>query len=251
MNANMPWLVWVVVFGADAAVLVLVPAAARRGGASRGGAVALGAVLAAWLLGVGALAARGAFLSGAGEIPGIGIPIAVSLAIGGAVILLSRRVREVLRRVPQTWLIGMQTVRLVGLVFVYLLARGTLPAQFALPAGWGDFAVGITAPVVAWGFARGRRWARPAAVAWNLAGIADLVVAVGMGALTAAAPSLFAAGPSTNPMAILPLSAIPTFGVPLFILLHAASLLALRASGATRVASVGATGRAGAAGLAV
>ena len=45
--------------------------------------------------------------------------------------------------VAQTWRVG-------GIVFVILYYQGALPGAFALPAGWGDIAIGITAPVVAW-----------------------------------------------------------------------------------------------------
>src|SRR5580658_31958 len=40
----------------------------------------------------------------------------------------------------QTWRVG-------GIVFVVLYHQGALPGVIALPAGWGDFAVGITAPL--------------------------------------------------------------------------------------------------------
>src|SRR5438876_4421341 len=39
-----------------------------------------------------------------------------------------------------------QAWRMVGFTFVLLEARGALPAIFALPAGYGDMAIGATAP---------------------------------------------------------------------------------------------------------
>jgi hypothetical protein len=61
-------------------------------------------------------------------------------------------------------------------------------------------------------------------------GLLDLGVAVGMGALSAdSSIRLFTGAPSTDAMAVLPLSLIPTFGVPIFVLLHVVSLLGLRA----------------------
>jgi len=38
----------------------------------------------------------------------------------------------------------------VGATFVVLQAYRILPAIFALPAGYGDIAIGATAPFVAW-----------------------------------------------------------------------------------------------------
>ena len=43
-----------------------------------------------------------------------------------------------------------QTWRIVGFTFVLLEARGVLPAIFALPAGYGDMAIGATATLAAW-----------------------------------------------------------------------------------------------------
>jgi hypothetical protein len=53
-------------------------------------------------------------------------------------------------------------------VFVIDYYREFLPGIFALPAGWGDFAIGITAPLVAW------LWKPPyrkkTFIVWNLLG---------------------------------------------------------------------------------
>lgn len=61
--------------------------------------------------------------------------------------------------------------------------------------------------------------------AWSLLGILDLIVAVGIGTVSA----MFArTGPgviSTTPMATLPLVMIPAFLVPLFLMLRATALL--------------------------
>jgi hypothetical protein len=64
-------------------------------------------------------------------------------------------------------------------------------------------------------------------VVWNLLGIFDLVVAVGIGTLV----SWFGIGAdnaSIGPMAQLPLLLIPAFLVPSFVMLHIAALLQAR-----------------------
>ncbi len=48
---------------------------------------------------------------------------------------------------PLPALIGVQLYRAIGLVFVILLSPEQLLPDFPLPAGWGDIAVGLTAPV--------------------------------------------------------------------------------------------------------
>jgi len=70
-----------------------------------------------------------------------------------------------------------------GVVFLFYLALGHLPALFALPAGVGDIAAGIAAPLVARRLAQGT--GRRAALWFNAFGLTDLVVALTLGALTA------------------------------------------------------------------
>ena len=65
--------------------------------------------------------------------------------------------------------------------------------------------------------------------AWNLLGIADLVVAVGTGFVTGQSPLQLAAFDNPNDLiSVFPLVLIPVYLVPLSILLHLASLTKLR-----------------------
>jgi hypothetical protein len=115
---------------------------------------------------------------------------------------------------PQTLTLA-QSWRIVGFTFVLLEARGGLPAIFALPAGYGDMAIGLTATFVAWKLANPVR--RNIFIFWQLLGITDLVTAVSLGTT---ARLLSPNGPSMVAMTVLPLSLVPTFLVPLFLILH-------------------------------
>ena len=108
-----------------------------------------------------------------------------------------------------------QAWRMVGFTFVLLEARGALPAIFALPAGYGDMAIGATASFVAWKLANPTH--RNSFILWQLLGITDLVTAVSLGTT---AGLISPQGPSMAPMTTLPLSLIPTFLVPLFVIFH-------------------------------
>jgi hypothetical protein len=110
----------------------------------------------------------------------------------------------------------LQTWRVAGLAFLALYAVGELPAGFALPAGLGDVAVGLTAPLVAVYVIGGGRWAKRTYIGWTVVGIADLLLAVALGVTS---------GSGMDPMASLPMSLVPTFGVPLTLALHAISLV--------------------------
>ena len=108
-----------------------------------------------------------------------------------------------------------QAWRTAGFVFVTLYSFSILPGVFALPAGWGDFAIGLTAPWVALRLADPAH--RGSFILWQLLGVSDLVLAVSLGTT---AQFLNPHGISTAPMTALPLSLIPTFAVPLFFILH-------------------------------
>ena len=111
-----------------------------------------------------------------------------------------------------------------GSAFLLTMFLGHLPALFALPAGLGDIAAGIAAPLVARRLARGT--GRRAAPWFNAFGITDLVNALTLGALTGF--QLINVTPSGGPISQLPLALIPTAAVPLLLGLHITSVSALR-----------------------
>ena len=120
-----------------------------------------------------------------------------------------------------------------GTAFLVMMALGHLPALFALPAGVGDIAAGIAAPLVAHRLAQGG--GRRAALWFNAFGMTDLVVALTLGALTGF--QLINVTPSGAPISELPLALIPTAAVPLLFALHITSVSALmRASRTPRPA---------------
>jgi hypothetical protein len=110
-----------------------------------------------------------------------------------------------------------------GVAFLLIMALGHLPPLFALPAGLGDIATGIAAPLVALRLARGT--SRRAALWLNAFGMTDLVVALTLGAVTAY--QLIHVTPSGAPISELPLALVPTVGVPLLLALHITSVRAL------------------------
>ena len=110
-----------------------------------------------------------------------------------------------------------------GTAFLLIMFLGHLPALFALPAGLGDIAAGIAAPLVARRLAQGT--GRRAALWFTAFGMTDLVNALTLGALTGFA--LINVTPSGAPISQLPLALIPTAAVPLLFALHITSVSAL------------------------
>ncbi len=115
---------------------------------------------------------------------------------------------------PRT-LTFVQSWRIAGFTFLVLYAAGILPGVFALPAGGGDIAIGATAPLVAVKLANFNH--RRGFIFWQILGISDLVMAVTLGTI---ARLISPDGVGTGVMTVLPLSLIPTFAVPLLIMLH-------------------------------
>jgi hypothetical protein len=121
----------------------------------------------------------------------------------------------------------LHTWRVAGYVFLVLYTYHILPGLFALPAGWGDIAIGATAGLVATRLANAEH--RASFILWQVLGITDLVMAIALGA-TAARLSAETLGGSAPvfPMAVLPLSVIPTFFVPLLLIVHLISIAQAR-----------------------
>ncbi|MCZ7419487.1 hypothetical protein O7605_08130 [Verrucosispora sp. WMMA2121] len=183
-------------------------------------------VAVGWFCVALAASALGAFRTPPGD-----PPVALALAAGVpplTVLVLavcSSRFRAWARSLELRFLTLLQTWRVAGLAFLALAAVDALPAGFALPAGLGDVAIGLTAPLVA-AFVVDR--ANRVFVAWTALGIADLILAVTLGVLYSASPAgLLRADLDTGLMSTLPMSLVPAFGVPITLVAHLLSLIRL------------------------
>jgi hypothetical protein len=171
------------------------------------------AVLALWLVGIMLLAANDYF-----RVDGSRIPLALLTTLAaGYLLLLSPTFRAIIGGIPQHWLIGIQTFRILGGVFLVRYFQGELPGVFAIPAGVGDVITGLFAPLVAYWWVAGKPYARTAAIAWNLFGMADLVNAVVLGVVTGGGGGI-----------VFPIVLVPTYAVPRAFLVHSYSLIGLR-----------------------
>ena len=194
--------------------------------------VRTGALLGGWLVLAFWLGAKGVY-RGTTEsaLPALllALTVVLPIVIGLTIVATSRTARDILAVTPPHLLIGVQVYRILGAVFLVLLAQGRVPGAFANPAGWGDLLVGVSAPIVAALYrSDAARW-RGLAVFWNVFGLADLAVAVAMGVLTAPGGLQRLAFDTPNSLiASFPLVLIPTVLVPVSILLHVLSLRLLR-----------------------
>lgn len=188
------------------------------------------AVLSVWFVLVVSLGVAGAFVGRPGNPPiAMGIGVGAPLLLFFAGLRLSHSFREFILSLDLRLIAGIQAWRWAGLGFLSLYAHNVLPGMFALPAGLGDMAVGVTAPWIMLALIRQPDFATSAAfLRWNVLGILDLVVAVSLGTLSATLSTGAPGEISAAPMATLPLLLIPAFLVPIFIMLHAAALMQRR-----------------------
>ena len=153
--------------------------------------------------------------------PGLGIAVALPIAVLCFVVARTQSLREAFRRVSLWLLIRVHMVRLLGISFIILYAAHRLPAPFAPVAGWGDIFVGATALPAAWLAYRRPAMARPTLWIWNVIGLADLIAAIGLGVISSPGPQrLIFAEPSSAIMTTLPWLLIPGFLVPLLFAVH-------------------------------
>src|SRR5499427_5591017 len=203
--------------------------------------------LAGWLVTVWVLAVRGAFasLSSGSAIAQLAfVPVVIGVLLGVALFALTRStvLTAALDAAPLSWLVGIQVYRVLGLVFLLAWSRGFLPGFFALPAGIGDALVGVLAIPLALGLRSNSPLVRRLALGWNILGIVDLLNAVSMGVTSAvvqlqAAPSTGSAAAGSS-LVLYPLVLVPTFGVPLALILHSLSIRQLRRRGAFLTAAL-------------
>jgi hypothetical protein len=235
-----PWYLELIVLATNLAVGITVwrilSSAALRSGVPPAGQrrVRIGSAifLIAWLGGILLLAPPAESL--ATRDPFYITPLIPLFVLGPITIVLlliwgSQTFRHVLAATSLPALIGVQVYRTIGAVFLILLSQGQLPAHFALPAGWGDIAVGLSAPFVAFAVARGAPAGRSLAALWSVLGLLDLMVAVGMGTgFLAPLLSLGPRLPSAGAMGVFPMIVVPAFAVPVSVLLHLIVLARLR-----------------------
>jgi hypothetical protein len=197
---------------------------------------ALSVALIVWLAVANYLGSANTYLAPTdAAVPTVLIGLLIPLIAAAVGLWLSGSIASLVSAIPLPWIVAAQIYRIGGGIFLVLWADGRLPWQFALPAGIGDVATGCFAVVVAALLARKAVDARRAAYAWCLFGIADLVVALTMGAMTSPGRAhLFAFDAPNLLMSSYPLVMVPTFAVPLALMLHGLVLWRLqRESGST------------------
>ena len=194
--------------------------------------VGVAAVLALWLVAAWALGVSGVLLADAAQ---TFRPVLLSILAPVAVFLAAYAGSVRFRAFVMSWDIRVLTMlhhwRVLGFTFLMLYAHGVLPGLFAWPAGLGDVAIGLSAPLVVQAMARHPGFARSRAfISFHVLGMLDFVAAGATATLASGAFPFLHAGPLTSaPMELWPLSVFPSFIVPIFLILHMGALFQVRA----------------------
>jgi hypothetical protein len=205
-------------------------------------AVVMG-ISSGWLLLLAALAALGVFTASLYGTPLVGIAFALPVI---AVLLLRARsgtLRTLITTIPLTVLVAVHIGRVLGVEFLLMQAAGRLPSTFAFAAGWGDIIVGSASLPLAFAVQRRVRGWRSWVLLWNCLGVADLIVAVVLGAGSAAgSPVRFLyEEPSTAVMGTLPWFLIPGYLVPVYLISHVAIFFRLSSAERSRLPAAACT----------
>jgi len=187
----------------------------------------ISSLLFMWLLLVIALAGSGVLAGTEGPQPLV-MPAAIFLPVLAFVLAYrySPGLRARVADLDTGLLVILHTWRMLGAGFLLLYAFDVLPGLFAWLAGGGDMLVATGALILGVRLLQGRQVTRAYLLRWNAFGLVDFLVAVGVG--TALRSTNFGGPVSTDVMASLPLSLIPTFIVPVYLILHAMIILQYR-----------------------
>jgi hypothetical protein len=192
----------------------------------------LAAIVGAWVGLAAALAAAGELADATTRpFPLIGVLFAVPLLAIGISAFAFKSFRTVLLAIPMPLLIGLNFMRVFGVLFLLLAAAGRLGGTFPQSAGWGDIITGALAIPVAFLAARATPRFDGITTAWNLFGTLDLIAAVFIGVTsTSGSPlQLIDAGVGSEAMQYLPFSLVPTVLVPFYLVTHAIVFVQLAA----------------------
>lgn len=179
--------------------------------------LALAGIAGAWAASVAAIVAKGGLSS-------IAVLVALFVLPFVTVAILSAALpafRSAILRIPVPLIIGLNTTRVLGVMFLFLVAAGRLGGPFPFSAGIGDIITGLFALQVA-RIAASKSPNHPRVLLWNVFGALDLIVAVGL-AVTSQPGSplqLIHAGVGSAAITTVPWAMIPAFLVPFYLIGH-------------------------------
>ncbi len=138
----------------------------------------------------------------------------------------STRVNALIREIPSSWLVYIQSFRILVEIFLWMLfAKNIIPVQMTFEGLNYDILIGLSAPLVAYYSLSQNKWPRIVAVLWNFAGLL-LVTNIFLVAFLSTPGPLrqFFNEPPNTIVAYFPFVWLPAFIVPFAYLMHILSI---------------------------
>jgi hypothetical protein len=164
-----------------------------------------------------------------GRVPGALFGIIFPVLGVSAYMLFNQTARGVIQHMSLAPLVALHVTRIAGGLFIPLFWEGRLSNPFAYIAGGGDLlsaALAIPAAIIAFrGKAGWEKWV----LAWNVIGFADFISAITLGVTSQSGSpfQLFNDLPGTSILSKLPWRFIPSYFVPLYLMIHVALFIRL------------------------
>lgn len=174
-------------------------------------------VTALWTIAVWVLSLSGAISYHPGDTwPRVILPLVIP--VGAALfLLLHPTVKTIVANTPVATLVGVQTFRLAGFVFLIIPALDHLPHAFVI-GGYGDIATGLLAICASLTLVKKSSGATALFILFSLVGLVDLTNVAGL--LLYYYPSWNGAMPSSAALANFSLVMVPALAAPMALILH-------------------------------
>ncbi len=141
-------------------------------------------------------------------------------------ICISTRVNTLLTVIPASWLVYIQSYRiLVELALWLMLLKNIIPVQMTFEGLNYDILIGLSAPIIGYYALSADKWPRLVALLWNFAGLLMVTNIFIIALLSTPSPlRQFFNEPSNTMVAYFPFVWIPAFIVPFAYLMHVLSI---------------------------
>jgi hypothetical protein len=164
-----------------------------------------------------------------GRVPGALFGIIVPVLGVSAYMLFNQTARGVIQHISVAPLVALHVTRIAGGLFIPLFWEGRLSNPFAYVAGGGDLlSAALAIPTAIVGY-RGKPGWKKWVLAWNVIGFADFISAITLGVTSQSGSpfQLFNDLPGTSILGALPWRFIPSYFVPLYLMIHVALFIRL------------------------
>lgn len=187
--------------------------------------VAAGLLAAAWFVFTSVISIRGVLQDYETTPPRL-ILILIPSVLGIIYLSSSTRINSYLRVIPSSWLVYIQSFRVVMEFMLWLmLLNNLIPVQMSFEGLNYDILAGLSAPLIGYYVLSEGKWPRVAALLWNFAGLLLVFNITIISILSAPVPfRQFMNEPANTIVTYFPFVWIPAFIVPFAFIMHILSI---------------------------